>query len=355
MRTLLILTVTLICSNTAAFSIRTRNGIGSPGFESVSLAYGGIRSVGFGDPMCLLTNPSGISLRQGNTLFSISYGPSISNISFMDGEETYSDSWVNAMGIYSFGMKIPVFDALILGVAAAKTAELPLRTVYYIPDMNSSTGDVKDDNADRMDLEADFGKAAIGLAWDAAEWLSIGGAVGLRITTQSFDMIYADTTGFITQLSFQESELCFDAGITLPLEPATLGLSWSSGGKFTESVFSMGGMVGVASNITTGAELEIATHDERNIYTGRVFGRVKPTDALILRAGAFYGSATEEISRQGPGVSAGVGYIIGRVMINGAFSWSTLRGDRDNCGYEELESFEGTTSRLSVGLVWGLD
>ncbi len=259
------------------------------------------------------------------------------------------------MGVYCFGMKTRIIDALILGVAAAKTAELPLRTVYYIPDMCSSAADTKDDSGDRMDLEGDFSEAVMGIAWDATEWLSIGGAVGLRNATQSFDMTYADTTGFITQLSILESELCFNGGITLSLEPFTLGLSWSSPGKYTESILSMGGMVDVTSDITTGTEVEIATMNERNIYTGRVFGKVKPCESLILRGGAFYSSATEEISRQGSGVSAGAGYILGAFTINGAFSWSTLRGDWDKYGYEGLESYEGTNPRLSVGLAWEID
>lgn len=333
----------------AALTVPARNGMTFPGFDSVSLAFGGFRSVGFGDPMCLLTNPSGISMRQGISLFSISAGPVISDISFGDGTGTHSDSWVKGLGVYSFGMKVQVIDGLVVGVAGARTAELPLRTLYYIPE--SFSGGVSSSGS--VELEGEFSEVVAGLSWDAADWLSIGAAVGGNSTSQIFDINYTESSGFITHLNYQESDLSLKGGVTLPFEPVTFGLAWSSGGSFSESQLSMGGTIDFMTDIKMGAELEVASLDERTIYTGRVFGRVKPSSSIVLRGGLYFASATEAISRQGLGFSAGAGYEIGQFTVNGAFSWSPLKGDSDYYGYNGLESFSGTSPVVSLGFAWG--
>jgi hypothetical protein len=344
---IIILTVILLSGMSSAFIIPERNGIASPGLDAVSLALGGVRSIGFGDPMCLLSNPSCISMRRGSDAISISYGPGIWDISFTDGTETHSDSWVNFWSVYSFGMKVPVNNTLVFGVAAGQSAELPLRTVYYIPGI-SNIGNM-------MALEGGFSEAAAGLSWDAMEWLSIGSAIGIRATNQSFEMTYSDTTPFITELTVVENEPVFIGGATLPLEPLTLGISWSSPGKYIAEKLALGGVVDISPHTSAGAELEVATLNERSIYSGRVFGRIKPFEFLILRVGAFYNSYTEEISSEGFGASAGAGYIIGKFTINGAYSSYNIRGDHDYYGYSGLESYEGAVSRIVVGMAWRLN
>ncbi|MEN8209928.1 MAG: hypothetical protein ABFR50_11835, partial [Candidatus Fermentibacteria bacterium] len=255
MKILLLAALLAVCSFSAALTVPARNGILFPGFDCVSLALGGLRSIGFGDPMCLLTNPSCISMRQGNSLLSISAGPTFSDISYVDGTQTYSDSWVNGLGVYSFGMKIPVLDGLVAGVAASRTAEVPLRTVYYIPESFSGGGS----SAGSMELDGEFSEAVAGLSWDAADWLSIGVAAGYKSTLQSFDVLYTESSGFITHLDYQKTEVSVRGGMVLPFEPLTIGIAWSSGGSYSESLLSMAAMVNIMTDIKAGAEFETAS------------------------------------------------------------------------------------------------
>lgn len=43
--------ITTMSGVSSAFIIPERRGIASPGFDAVSLALGGVRSIGFGDPI----------------------------------------------------------------------------------------------------------------------------------------------------------------------------------------------------------------------------------------------------------------------------------------------------------------
>ncbi|MEN8209577.1 MAG: hypothetical protein ABFR50_10050, partial [Candidatus Fermentibacteria bacterium] len=134
-----------------------------------------------------------------------------------------------------------------------------------------------------------------------------------------------------------------------------IGIAWGSGGSYSESLLSMAAMVNIMTDIKAGAEFETASLDDRIVNTGRLFVSMKPSSSLVLRGGVFYSSMTEAISRQGPGFSAGAGYLIGQLTINGAFSWSTLKGDWDYYGYEGLESFTGTSPVISLGAAWEVD
>ena len=348
-RTLVPVLLVALSGVSAALAVPVRNGVPFPGYDAVTIGLGGFRSVGFGDPMCLLSNPACISMRQGNSLLSLSAGPVISDIAFRDGTESHSDSWTIGLGDYSVGMKFPVLDEMGLGFAVSRTAVLPLRTIYYIPESFNGGGT----SEGSVEVKGEFSELALGCSWDAADWLSIGAAAGARLTSQTFDPSYAGTSGLITHINYQESDLSFKAGVAIPLEQVTFGLAWEAEGSFAESRLSIGGAFDFTRDIKMGPEVEVASLDERNVYIGRMFGSVYPSGSMALRGGIFFNSATEAISRQGLGFSLGAGYEIGEFTVNGAFSWSPLKGDRDYYGYSGLESFSGTSSVVSVGIDWG--
>lgn len=339
-RTLLVLL--FIMGSAGAVYPPLRDGIPFSGYGPVYIALGGVRSLGIEDPVCMLTNPSAISGRLGCRLFSAAYGPVITNASYTDDMGDHSDSWSTGLGSTSAGMRIDVIESLTIGIGAGTTAELPFRTVYYIPEGGDSL-------QGSMDIEYYFAEADIGVAWDAAEWMILGCAIGLRVFEQSY-VISAEEPGYgITKLGYGWDEVAYHLGVSVPLKDVTLGASWSSPDDYTPEVLAAGGMVDILRTLTAGAEIESSSTEEYEFITGRLFCIARPVDNLALRAGLSHTGYTERISREGLGFGCGAGYSIGIFTVNAGFSRTPVRGDFDHYGYDGLESYDGSTTIISIG------
>jgi len=334
----------MLCLAGSAYAIYPplRNGMPFPGYGPENLALGGMRSLGMEDPVCMLTNPSGISGRLHCRLFSAAYGPVMSDADYTDNAGSHSDSWSSGLGSTSMGMRIEVIESLSLGIAAASTAGMPLRTAYYIPEGGDSL-------QGSMEIEGNFAEVDVGLAWDAADWLVLGGAVGLRVCEQNFDISTEEPDYNIVHLGYGWDEATWRFGATVPLKNVTFGASWSSPDEYTPGFLAAGGMVNVLENLTVGVEIESAVLDEAEVLTGRAFCIARPTGSLTLRTGLFHTAYTEWISREGLGFGCGAGYTISMFTINAGFSWSPVKGEFDHYGYDGMESYEGSTTIISLG------
>ncbi|OPL19185.1 MAG: hypothetical protein AVO35_12090 [Candidatus Aegiribacteria sp. MLS_C] len=337
------LTLVLVIAGAAsAIHPPLRNGIPIPGYGPEQLALGGARSLGFGDPVCVLTNPSCISDLLDCRLLSAAYGPVFSKYDITDGNGSYSESWTDWLGSSSLGMKVRLIEGLNLGFGATGTAEVPFTRVDYIPGGGDSL-------QGSMEMEGYFSEGGIGLSWDAARWFVLGAAVGLRVTRQEFDISTEEPGYGIGFLGYEWNETTWHLGAALPLERFTLGASWASPGDYTPGILAAGGAVNITSFLTAGAELESSVLDDAEALTGRVFCMARPMDDIVLRTGIFHAAHTECISREGLGLGVGAGYTTGIFTINAGISWSPVKGMLDHYGYTGMESYEGTSTVVSLG------
>lgn len=333
-------------SSSHALNIPFRNGIRYPGFDTVSLSLAGLRTLSFEDPISMFTNPSIISSKFCNSMVSLSAGPVFTTSSFSYGDQEHSESATSP--VYSMAMRFPVIEGLSLGIAVGRTAEIPFRRAYSIPDFGYGT--TPDDTTGFMDIKGEFSEGDLGVAWDAADWLTIGFGVGSRFTSEEFHMTYTGATGTVTSLKIQNAELCFSGGVTAPLGRTVLAASWTSPGDYSYGISALGAKYMFSDRFSAGAEVERALLNERDINTGRLFATFKPSETLTLRCGVSYATETDEISREGLGVSAGAGYDFGILTVHGAYSRSSISGDYDAYGYQDLESYEGNSSIISLGI-----
>lgn len=334
--------VLIIAGAVSALHPPLRNGIPLPGYGPEQLALGGMRSLGFGDPVCVLTNPSGLSDLLDCRLFSVAYGPVFSENDITDGNGSCSESWTDWLGSSSLGMKVRLIEGLNLGFGAAGTAGMPFTAVSYIPGGGDSL-------QGSMEIEGYFSEGGVGLSWDAARWLVLGAAAGMRVTRQEFDISTEEPGYGIGFLGYEWTETTWHLGATLPLERVTLGASWASPGDYTARLLAAGGAVEITSGLTAGAEVESSVLDESEVLTGRVFCIVRPMENLALRTGLFHAARTEWISREGLGLGLGAGYATGLFTINAGISWSPVKGMFDHYGYTGMESYEGSTTVVSLG------
>ena len=334
-----------LCSTVLSLDLPVRPGIGATGYNPVSIALGGVRTLSFEDPTILLSNPSGISARLSGTHYSLAYGPMFMSADYNDAAGNHRDSWIIPMGCYSAGMRVPVMDELTLGVAMAATSVIPFRTIHQIPP--HLTGNLQPDSPGETEIEGDGGEAGIGAAWDAADWLIIGAGGFWRYNSQEFSF----SSGPIDFLEYGSNEYSTKAGITIPLERATFAVSWSQGGEYTDTRFAMGGKMEITEGLEAGAEFQSDALNQRDLQTARVFASYRTSPSLVLRGGLFFSPYTEEVSREGMGFSCGGGFTTGWFMINLGFGVFPVRGQLDGYGYTEMTSYDGTAAVVSAGLL----
>ena len=335
----------LVCSGAVGLNLPVRAGIEMAGYNPVTLALGGVRTLSFEDPSILLSNPSGISAGFSGNMYSVAYGPVIMSADYSDAAGSHSNSWTTPLGCSSGGMRIPVLERLTLGLAVAATSVIPFRTIYQIPPYSSK--EPQQNSPGETEIEGYTGEVGIGAAWDATNWLTIGAAGFWRNTSQKFQF----SSGFIDSLEYGSSEYFIKAGITVPLEPAIFAVSWSPEGNYTDSRLTLGGKVRITDVLEAGAEIDNAVLDARDLQTGRVFASFQTSSSLTLRGGLFYTSRTEEVSPQGVGFSCGGGFTTGRFLINLGLSVFPVRGEFDRYGYTEMTSYQGTGTVVSAGVV----
>jgi hypothetical protein len=79
-----------------------------------------------------------------------------------------------------------------------------------------------------------------------------------------------------------------------------------------------------------------------------------PSNSLTFRGALSFQDVGGDVPGQGFGISVGAGVALGRVTLNGAYSWSSLT--REEVAYSAYTPSDIKVSRslLSVGVNWNL-
>ncbi|MEN8209653.1 MAG: hypothetical protein ABFR50_10430, partial [Candidatus Fermentibacteria bacterium] len=162
-----------------------------------------------------------------------------------------------------------------------------------------------------------------------------------------------DTT---VAVSWDESEFCWHAGIMIPLNMTSVGISWASATDHYDARVAAGVLLytGDSKQGALGAEAEIVDPGDANNLEGRFIGQFSPSNSLSFRGALFFSDRNEEIESQGLGISLGAGLALGRITLNGGFSWSSVtRESFAFSGWDPID-IKVSQSLLSFGLNWNL-
>lgn len=337
-----------LCSTSAGFTMPVVQSLGIPGTDAITLALGGVLSVGFGDVSGAISNP-GSRLDSRSFDVMVSCSPSFLKGNFDDDSGEHAVS-LSEMGNFSYSCmgRINTFGFL---AGASVNREMPFETVYYIPAMGEQQG-----TSGEMIVDAGFLESYVGLSWDAAEWLCIGGSFGSREHTESFELIRGqeESSSAITDIGWSAREATFAAGFTVPLKMLSIGFSWKSPGEYIPSQIAAGMIFNTGSNSGIGTEVDIIFPEGESIVSARLFSQMQPWDSFFLRGGISFLGSRECVSREGFGFSAGVGVILSDVTVNCGFSRSRIAGEQGWPEYEDMDRYEGSSSVFSLGVGYSL-
>ena len=345
---------------TFAFGYADAHGNGSPipGLNAVSLGFGGVRAIGFGDALSILTNPAEIYRIPGTSL-TMSVGPAVLTETVEDSTGRNSNNWI-ALGNLSAAMKFQPTSSFAIGAGIARITDSSFEGMYHVRD--ETPGPDYGDIIETLELNVTGGlfESAAGFSWRPMTWMNVGFSGGVRFGQADFDSTYLDRrdpeNDTLVSWSWTENEFCWHAGIVIPLSLASLGVSWASPSEHYDGRIAAGAILytGEMRQAAFGAEIEIVDPGDANALHARILGQFHPAGSLTFRGAITFSDRGDEIKRQGIGLALGTGIAFGKLTLNAAYSWSSVDRDGIAFGYTEPEYIKNSSSILSAGLNWNI-
>jgi len=359
MRNVLISALVLLLSipcTVSAFGYADANGNGTsiPGYNAVTLAFGGARAIGFGDALSVLTNPADIYRIPGAN-FTFSIGPGVLTESFEDTTGYHDFNWIELANL-SAAVKFQVNPELAVGAGTARISDFSFQGKYYVRD--DFSGEIIE--SQELDAYGGLFEAATGISWHPESWINVGFSGGLRFGEASYDSTFEDRidpeNDTTVSTSWKESEFCWHAGIMLPLSLSSVGISWASATDHYDARVAAGAILytGESKQGALGIEAEIVDPGGDNTLEARFIGQFNPSNSLTFRGALSFIDRNKDIESQGIGVSVGTGIALGRVTLNGAFAWSSITRETSAFSAEQPIDIKLSQSLLSIGLNWNL-
>jgi len=331
-----------------------RNGTSIPGYNAVSMGLGGVRAIGFGDALSILTNPADIYRIPGTT-FNMSIGPAVITETFEDSTGYHDFNWIDLSSL-SAALKFQLNRDIALGAGVARISDCSFDGIYYV------RGGLGGGIIKSIELESRGGlyESAAGFSWNLKDWINVGLSAGLRFGEASSDSVYRDrvypendttiTTGW------DENEFAWHAGITLPLSMSSIGISWASETDHYDSRVAAGVLLytGDSNQGAIGIEAEFIDPGDANSLEARVVGQFNTSRSLTFRGALSFIDRNEEIESQGIGISVGTGLALGRITLNGAFAWSSITRESYAFSAQDQIDIKVSQNLLSFGLNWNL-
>jgi len=330
------------------------NGTCIPGYNAVTMGFGGARAIGFGDALSILTNPADIYRIPGTNL-TMSVGPGVLNESFTDSTGYNVYNWI-VLSNLSAAMKFQLNRKLAVGAGAARVSGFSFEGEFIRE--SGFAGEI----VEIIELKSRGGlyETAAGFSWHPFHWINVGLSGGLRFGEVSYDSSYSNSASpeIDTLISggWDESEFCWHAGIMIPLHLTSIGVSWASPTEHFHSRIAAGAIIytGESRQGALGIEAEIADPGNLNNLEIRAIGQMTPSHSLTFRGALSFIDRNESIESRGIGLSVGTGIAFGRVTLNGAFAWSSM--SRETYAFTSYTPSDIKLSRslLSVGVNWNL-
>ncbi len=359
MRTVLfsVLAMLLVISGIASafgYADAKGNGTSIPGYNAVTLALGGVRAIGFGDALSVLTNPADIYRIPGTT-FTMSIGPGVISESFEDSAGFHNFNWI-ALSNLSAGMKFQASSKLALGAGIARISDFSFEGVYFSRDALS--GEIIEEVT--LNSHGGLYESAAGFSWHPESWINIGLSAGLRFGSASYDStfedrVYPDNDTLVT-IAWNESDFCWHAGIIIPLSMTSIGISWASATDHYNARIAVGTLLytGDSKQGALGIEAEIIDPGDTNSLEAKLFGQLSPSNSLTFRGALSFIDSNAEVPSQGVGLSFGTGIALGRITLNGAFASSSVTRESYAFSVWDPIDIKVSQSLLSLGLNWNL-
>ena len=152
--------------------------------------------------------------------------------------------------------------------------------------------------------------------------------------------------------SWEESEVCWHAGLMFPLKMTAIGISYASGTDYYDDRLAAGAVFYTdrSNQGAFGVEAEVASLGDANEITARLLGRFSPQGALRFRGSFFFTDRGNSVGGSTLGFALGTSIAFGRLILDGGFSLSSSDREGASFGYEFTEDLKDQSSLFTIGL-----
>lgn len=321
-----------------------------------SSAMGGIWSLPSGGAASVFLNPAELSMLDGafiNLTTAIVQWNSVV-LSVMDYDIFSSGN----TGTVTFAAGTEISEAVSIGAGIAKVSDFRFNGVINILE-EIGLNSYQVFAIDILDSHGSLWEVNSGISLATADWLTAGVSGGIRFgkgsSTRRHDIVDPAAVDDTTEVEWNESDFCFHAGVLMPFEFGTFGLSGTNATGRYRSRIAVGFQreLAILNGSTMGMEFDIQSVEKSNpavsgrmfVYLAEMWPNVRSTYSVGFRRASDY-------HRTSLCLGTGANIDFGRVDIDLGVSWMS----RSRAGFAFPESFihsiDDSGTYYSVGLSW---
>jgi hypothetical protein len=324
-----------------------------PGIHPNSLGLGGARAIGFGDAASIFLNPADLYRLPGSS-YTIAIGGAVSREVVTDSlGKTRIDNL--ALGNLMAAFKLQPSPQLAIGAGVARITDASYEATVYV--YETEPPDIGKILADTMALSTGgLYEAAGSVAYRLSGWLNAGFSAGLRFGGADVDYEYTDReepeNDSTWTESWEDNAFCWHAGLMLPLDMTSIGISYASGSDYYDDRIAAGAVfyTDASNQGAIGIEAQLSSLGDEPDFTARITGRFSPEGSLRFRGGLFFRDSSEDAVGSEIGFAVGTSVAFGRFSLDGAFSTSTRKTEGYSFGYANIDDLKNVNSLFSIGL-----
>ncbi len=352
--------VLLLPSALLAWGFHDGIGNGSPLLcvTTKSSAMGGVWSLPSAGAASIFLNPAELSMLGGpfiNTTISIVQWSSYAN-GVVDFDE-YSSGNTGAVTL-AFGTEIS--DAVSVGAGITKVSEFGFDGIFFLTD-EIGVNSYEVVAIDVLDAHGSLWEANTGVSVILNDWLTAGVSGGIRFGKGSWNRRHdiVDPLAFddTTSMEWEEEDFCLHAGILMPLEFGTFGLSGTNATGRYRSRIAVGFQreFSILYGSTLGVEFDIQSIEEKNpAVSGRVFANLAEMMPHVRSTYSIGFNRASDYQHAAACLGTGAFINFGKLEIELGVSWMS----RSRAGYAFPEPFitniDDAGTYYSAGLSWKL-
>jgi hypothetical protein len=352
-----LMTALVLPGNAQAFGYEDAQGYGTLlfGVSPTSVAFGGTRSVGLGDPSSVFLNPADLCRVSSSALIAC-IGPGLGR-EVVDIPDGMSDRNYINLGPTTAGFRINAGQRMGFAGGIARVSDFTYDAIQYIADDQFHPGDIT--YSESFESSGGLWEVVGGGGWRFLRWMSAGVSLGARFGGATVEYIHDDWVGEDDSLSvssWNESAVCAHLGLSAVFGLNSIGASYATASDNYPDVLAAGAMLysGGESGGIIGVEGEVADLSGRQQFTGKLFGSISPGRSFDMRGSLFFGergTPAERRSLLGFGLGASVG--LGKTTLEGSFaSTRSAREEGGAFGFEDVQKVVDSVSLVSLGLVY---
>ncbi len=343
-----------------AWGFHDAMGNGSPILcvTSKSSAMGGVWSLPSGEAASVFLNPAELSMLDGafiNTTIALEQW--YSNINAELDFDRYSSGQA---GSVTLAAGTAISDAVSIGAGITKVSDFRFSGINNILE-ESGQNHYKIFAIDILDSHGSLWEANTGISVVINDWLTLGVSGGIRFGSGSWnlrhDVALPSSPDDTTIVEWEENDFCAHAGILMPFEFGTFGLSGTNAtGRYRSRIaFGFQKDFSILYGSTMGVEFDIQSIEDKNpAVSGRTFIYLAEMLPNVRSSYSVGFNRASDYKRAALCLGTGARIDLGQVDVDLGISWMS----RSRAGFSFPEPFishiDDSGTYFSAGLSWRL-